>query len=106
MKSYAPMSKNEYKKFQNYPKNVASEKVKEIDIIRAEQKALDEKLNEMESAEKAINSRLHNHLMDEEYSKRMRGIFCVWKLLDSLQCVCEKWFITLASHNNIERMIN
>lgn len=75
MKPFTPLTKNEYKKFQNYPKNVAMKKTNEIDILRAEQKVLDEKLNEMESAEKAINSRLHNHLIDEEYSKRMRGKF-------------------------------
>lgn len=73
MKPFAALLPGDYQKFQNFPKNIASDKLSEIDVIRAEQKVLDEKLNQMDCVEKAISSRLKNHLMDEEYTKRMRG---------------------------------
>lgn len=73
MKTFTGLLHGEYQKFQNFPKNIAADKVNEIDVIRAEQKQLDEKLSRMDCIEKTINSRLQNHLMNEEYSKRMRG---------------------------------
>lgn len=75
MKPSTPLLHGSYQKFQNYPKNIADNKVNEIEVIRAEQKELDEKLNKMDCVEKAISSRLKNHLMEEEYTKRMRGEF-------------------------------
>lgn len=73
MKPFVPMARGEYKKFENYPKNLTDMKVNEMDVLRKEQKLLDKKLVEMTSLEKAINSRLESFRMDEEYEKRMRG---------------------------------
>lgn len=73
LKSFSPLARNEYQKFENYPKNMNAMKVHEIDSLRQEQKVLDEKLSNMESFEKTINTRLESYLMDEEYQKRMQG---------------------------------
>jgi hypothetical protein len=73
MKVFIPLARGDYQKFENYPKNLSDMKVGEIDVLRAEQKALDKKLAEMERFEKTINLRMESNLMDEEYEKRMRG---------------------------------
>jgi hypothetical protein len=73
MKPFSPLTRGEYKKFENYPKNLTDMKVNEMDALRKEQKMLDKKIVEMTSLEKAINSRLESFRMDEEYEKRMRG---------------------------------
>jgi hypothetical protein len=73
MKPFSPLTRGEYKKFENYPRNLTDMKVNEMDAVRKEQKQLDKKLTEMAGLEKAINSRLEAFRMDEEYEKRMRG---------------------------------
>lgn len=73
MKSFVPLARGEYQKFEKYPKTLSDVKANEIDVLRAEQKALDAKLADMERFEKSINSRMENHMMDEEYERRMRG---------------------------------
>jgi hypothetical protein len=73
MKPFSALTRGEYRKFENYPKNLTDMKVNEIETVRKEQKILDKKLTEMASLEKAINLRLEGLRMDEEYEKRMRG---------------------------------
>lgn len=73
MKSFVPLARGEYQKFENYPKIVNDVKVNEIDALREEQKLLDVKLAEMENFEKTITARMDEYLIDEEYEKRMRG---------------------------------
>lgn len=73
MKPFVALTRGEYQKFENYPKNLSDMKVNEIDVLREEQKVLDAKIAEMEKFEKSINLRMESHLMDEEYEKRMRG---------------------------------
>lgn len=73
MKPFAPLSRGEYQKFENYPKNLSDVKVNEIDALRMEQKLLDKKLTEMASLEKTVNLRMESQRMDEEYQKRMLG---------------------------------
>lgn len=73
MKSFVPLARGEYQKFENYPKTLSDVKANEIDVLRAEQKALDAKLADMERFEKSINSRMESHMMNEEYERRMRG---------------------------------
>ncbi|CRL02151.1 CLUMA_CG015719, isoform A [Clunio marinus] len=74
MKPFTPLTRDEYQKFENYPKHLSDNKVNEIDSLRMEQKILDAKLVEMEAFEKSINTRLENHLIDAEYEQRMREI--------------------------------
>lgn len=73
MKPFVPLAHGDYQKFENYPKTLSDVKANEIDVLRAEQKALDTKLADMERFEKSINSRMESHMMDEEYERRMRG---------------------------------
>lgn len=73
MKPFEPLTRGDYQKFENYPKNLSDMKVNEIDLLREEQKILNAKLAEMESLEKTISLRMEGFLMDEEYEKRMRG---------------------------------
>lgn len=74
MTTFMPLESNVYRKFENYQKNLINSKnVSELDALKSEQKILDEKLAELESYESSMETKLESCLVDEEYSKRLRG---------------------------------
>lgn len=63
-----------YRKFDNYQKNLINSKnVSELDALKSEQKVLDQKLIELESFERSMETKLESFLIDEEYAKRLKG---------------------------------
>lgn len=62
-----------YRRFENYQKNLINKNVSNLDALREEQKALDQKLSQLEKFEKSLETRLESYLIDEEHAKRLRG---------------------------------
>jgi hypothetical protein len=74
MTTFMPLASDEYRKFENFQKNLINSKnVSELDALRSEQKILDQKLAELESFERSMETKLESCLIDEEYAKRLRG---------------------------------
>lgn len=62
-----------YRRFENYQKNLINRNVSELDVLRSEQKVLDQKLSELQTFENSMESKLESYLIDEEHAKRLKG---------------------------------
>lgn len=74
LRKFVPLCRENYQKFENYPKRLVDEKRNELEFLRVENNMLESKIEQMSQMEKTLNDQLEMEVVQEEHEKRLRGM--------------------------------